>query len=266
MELVLDENGHVKLKDGLPVYKYDDGSESPFNAKTTLENLNAEIKNKTEESTRHFTNLEKTKKDLKVFKGIDPKLALDALETVKNLKGKDLLDVNGVKILKQEMRDSFDLELKDVNTAHAAVLTEKDTSIATKDATIQYQAITQKFSNSEFFSGKTPKTIYPPEDAVRIFGHNFYVEGEGREIKIIAKDKEGKVIMSQKDHGDPADFNEAMTKFIDDHPDKARILNTTPGGPRALGNLGPGKAGEFATSVDRIAAGLKKQHPDKFNT
>ena len=91
MELVLDENGHAVLKDGLPVYKYEDGSESPFNAKTTLDNLNKKITDAVEEKTRHFAKSEELKKNLKIWKGIKPEEALEALETVKNLKTKDLL-------------------------------------------------------------------------------------------------------------------------------------------------------------------------------
>jgi len=258
MELILDEDGKVKVVDGLPVYKYEDGSESPFNAKTTLDNLNAKIGSLEEEKTRHYTKSETLKKDLKVFKGIDPKVALEAIETVKNLKTKELLDSSGVKVLKQEMREGFDAELREKDETWKKIVEEKEVLIATKASTIKHQAITQKFANSEFFSGKTPKTIYPPDDAVRIFGHMFEVEGEGKDIVILAKDKEGKTVMSQKNHGDPANFNEAMGKFIEEHPDKARILNTNPGGPPAGGNLGTGEPGKFSSPTERIAAGLKQ--------
>jgi len=237
MELILDEDGKVKVVDGLPVYKYEDGSESPFNAKTTLDNLNAKIGSLEEEKTRHYTKSETLKKDLKVFKGIDPKVALEAIETVKNLKTKELLDSSGVKVLKQEMREGFDAELREKDEAWKKIVEEKEVLI---------------------FSGKTPKTIYPPDDAVRIFGHMFEVEGEGKDIVILAKDKEGKTVMSQKNHGDPANFNEAMGKFIEEHPDKARILNTNPGGPPAGGNLGTGEPGKFSSPTERIAAGLKQ--------
>jgi len=86
----------------------------------------------------------------------------------------------------------------------------------------------------------------------------FEVDGEGKDIVIVAKDREGKTVMSQKNHGDPADFDEAMQKIIDEHSDKARILNTNPGGPPAGGNLGTGTPGEFASPTERIAAGLKQ--------
>lgn len=265
MELVLDDEGRAVLKDGLPVYKYEDGSESPFDAAKTMDNYKKRIENLEQEKTRHFTKSEDLKKELKAYKGIDPKSAQEAIETMKNLKGKELLDANGIKALKADMRESFDTELSKVHSDYKKLLDEKDTVIGVKENTIKHQAITQKFANSEFFTGEKPRTIYPPEDAVRIFSHRFFVDGEGPDIVVLGKDKEGNVMMSQKNHGDPADFDEAMARIIEEHPNKARILNTQKGGPLAGGNLEPGKDGEYASSVDRIAAGLKRQHPDKFS-
>ena len=265
MDLILDENGSVVLKDGMPVYKYEDGSESPFNAKKTLDNLNKKNSDLEEEKNRHYAKLKATEKTLKGYQGMDPKAVQDALETVKNLKGQQILDANGIKALKIDMRESFDVESQQKDTAWKAALEEKDIVIKTKEHTIRNQALTTEFANSEFFSGKNPKTIYPAKDAVKIFGHLFDVVGEGSDISIVGKDSEGKTVMSQTNHGDPADFNEAMSKFIDEHSEKARILNTSPGGPAASGNLGPGKPGEFADPKDRIAAGLKNQYPEKFN-
>ena len=201
---------------------------------------------------------------LGAYKGMKPEDVSDALETVKNLKGQQILDANGIKALKADMRESFEVELQQKESAWKIALDEKDTIIVTKEGTIRNQALTQEFANSEFFSGKNPKTIYPSKDAVKIFGHMFDVTGEGSEISIIAKNQDGTVVMSQKNHGDPADFSEAMTKFIDEHPEKTRILNTSPGGPPAGGNLGPGIIDKDASPVDKIAAGLKAQHPDKF--
>jgi len=265
MELLFDDDGHVVIKDSMPVYKYEDGSESPFNAKKTLDNLNKKNSDLEEEKSRHFTKLKATEKLLKAYKGMEPKDVADALETVKNLKGQQILDANGIKALKIDMRESFDVEVQQKESAWKTALDEKDAVILTKEKTIRNQALTQEFANSEFFSGKNPKTIYPAKDAVKIFGHMFDVTGEGSDITIIAKSLDGNVVMSQKNHGDPADFNEAMTKFIDEHPEKARILNTSPGGPLAGGNLGPGNIDKDASPVDRIAAGLKANHPGRFS-
>ena len=39
MKLKLDENKNVVLKDGMPVYTHEDGSESPFNAKSAMDKI-----------------------------------------------------------------------------------------------------------------------------------------------------------------------------------------------------------------------------------
>ena len=47
MKLKLDENGHVVVSDGKPVYVHDDGKEIPFDAPAAMQKisgLNAEAK------------------------------------------------------------------------------------------------------------------------------------------------------------------------------------------------------------------------------
>ena len=73
-------------------------------------------------------------------------------------------------------------------------------------------------------------------------------------------------MMSQKNHGEPADFEEAISRIIDDHPRREQILNTHPGGIQARGNLGSGDKKEFATTADKIASGLKNQFPQDFRS
>jgi hypothetical protein len=53
MKLKVDEKGVVALENGLPIYEYEDGSSSPFDADTTLTGLNGRIKNLEEEKNRH---------------------------------------------------------------------------------------------------------------------------------------------------------------------------------------------------------------------
>jgi len=264
MKLVTDENGNVVLKDGLPVYKYADGSQSPFDAAATLQGLEKNIADLKEERTRHYTKAEQLKKDLEVYKGLDPELAFEALETVSNLKSKEILDANGIKVLKADMTKSFDKEKQEIRQGHEKEIAKIASKIGEKDAIIKNLLITTKFSNSPHFSGKDQKTIYCPEDAVKIFGDRFQVDEKTLEIRGL--DRSGEIMMSQKNHGDPADFEEAVSRVIDEHPRKAQILNTHQGGLPARGNLGSGKDKEFANTADKIAAGLKNRYPGDFGT
>ena len=89
MKLKLDDAGHVVVQDGKPVYVYEDGKESPFDAAATLQTisrLNSEAKS-------HRERAEVAEKSLKAFSGItDPAAAIRALETVSNLDLKKLVD------------------------------------------------------------------------------------------------------------------------------------------------------------------------------
>lgn len=85
MKLKLDENGHVVVSDGKPVYINDEGKEIAFDVAgtvATISRLNGEAKS-------HRERAETAEGALKAFEGIqDPKAALQALETIKNLDAK----------------------------------------------------------------------------------------------------------------------------------------------------------------------------------
>ena len=129
MTLVM-EDGQAKLEDGMPVYEYEDGSKAPFDAQSTTDNLEEKVTKLTDEKDRHFKAANKAKDGLKVFKGIDPEKAKDALETVKALKDKDLLDANAVKAIKAEMAENFKADkknlIKDTETKLAEILLQED--------------------------------------------------------------------------------------------------------------------------------------------
>lgn len=263
----LDADGKVEMKDGFPIYIYEDGSESPFDAVKTVGTLNAQIDDLKVGNEKHKTVNTKLRGELKPFKDLDPAKAREALETVTAMSAKEILDANGVKALKVEMRNSFEGEkvelVKGFNT-------EKQDLVAastTKDSTIRHLMITSEFAKSDYFTGAKPKTIYPPSDAVKIFGGSFKVQGEGPEVKVVAVNSDGETpLMSKQNHGEPAEFNEAIGLLIESHPQKNRIMNVSPGGPGGgFGNQGAGgELDENAKGIDLIAAGLKKQHPDKF--
>lgn len=267
MKLKLDDKGQAVLQDGCPVYVYDDGREAPFDAATTLNNYTQRIANLEEEKTRHYTKSSQYKEDLKKFEGIDPEKARAAMATVQNLKDKQLLDSQGIEALKTEMRSSFDGEKKQLVDNHNKALQLKDADIQERDATIHDLLVTQRFHMSDYFTGENPKTIYPPEDAAKIFGHHFFVEqvqGTNKR-RVIAKDSDGNVVMSRKNHGDPAGFDEAMQIIIDKHPNKNRFLASGKGGgPDTYGNTGPGAGDVKGAGLTKIATGLKKQFGNRF--
>jgi hypothetical protein len=89
MKLKLDEKGNVVVQDGKPVYVADDGKEIAFDAPATRDTITRLNK----EAQSHRERAEVAEGRIKDFEGIeDPDKARKALETVKNLDDKKLID------------------------------------------------------------------------------------------------------------------------------------------------------------------------------
>jgi hypothetical protein len=267
MELVL-EDGKAKMEDGMPVYKYEDGSEAPFDAQKTTDNLEEQVSNLTSEKDRHFKSAKKAKDALVVFKGIDPTAAKDALETVKALKDKELLDANGVKAIKAEMAENFETDKKNLIEDHTTKLGEKDSVIGAHKKAIFDLAVFSQFATSEWFNGPNRKCVYTARDAAKIWGSNFQVDindDGSHQVKPI--DDDGKPLLSKTEHGAPAKFDEAIEKLIERRPDKHELIrdpNASSHGPASQGNQDHLKPGGEQDTQTKVSQGLKKQFGGMF--
>ena len=73
MKLKLDENGHVVVENGMPVYVHEDGKEIPFDATKATAKI-AELKNtvkpksRRKQNSRHFRGLTIRKQQSKPWK------------------------------------------------------------------------------------------------------------------------------------------------------------------------------------------------------
>ncbi|TYG33327.1 hypothetical protein FW755_12435 [Lonepinella koalarum] len=221
MKLKLDENGQVVVIDGKPVYVYDDGKEIPFDAEQATRKI-AELNN---ESKTHRLAKEKAEADLKKFEGInDVDAAKKALETVKNLDDKKLIDAGEAEKVKAEVVKNYE-----------AKLAEKDAEITKAQQQLHQEVIGGAFARSTFIADK----MAIPVDLVQsFFGKHFTFENG----KIIAKDNLGNPIFSRKNAGEMADFDEAMEFIVSAYPQKDHILKPT-------GNQGGG-SGSGATGAD----------------
>lgn len=271
MKLVLDDNGHAVLKkteDGkiLPVYEYEDGVRKEFDAGATLAGLNKKLDAEKEEKQRHYNKAEEYKTRLESYGDIDPEKAKDAITKVKNLSDKKIMDEKGIEAIKLQERQDMKLLAEERENAlkesHKKLLDERDTTITSQGSLIRNLVIDNLFANSEYFSGDNRKTIYPAQDAAKIFGHHFHTKIEDGRVIVEAKDSAGKPIMSKVDHGEPADFNEAIGLILDKHPRKTEIMRSGSGGggPDSDGNLGGSdKKLKDMTSVEKIKVGLEKR-------
>lgn len=208
----------------LPVFIHADGKEAPFDADSTLgtiSRLNGEAKS-------HRERAEKAEGSLKAFEGItDPAAALKALNTVKSLDDKKLIDAGEA----QRVRDEA---IKSVQAQFEPVVKERDTL----KGELYAEKIGGSFARSKFIADK----VAIPADMVQAaFGRHFTVEGG----KIVAKDANGNQLFSRTRHGEPADFDEALELLVDAYPHKASILKGSgASGGGASGSQGGGGNGK----------------------
>lgn len=203
MKLKLDESGHVVVKDGLPVYVHDNGSEVTNDAAANV----AKIKSLADQ-------LEEAKKEAKTlatkYAGIeDPDAARSALQVVANLDSKKLVDAGKVDEL-----------LKERSAAAEKAWSEKEknytTTIAEKESRIYRLSVGNKFATSKVFDPK--KLAITPRMAEALWGNRFKVEGDD----IVPYDEHGKKVYSSERPGELASFDEAIASFIAADPDRDR--------------------------------------------
>jgi hypothetical protein len=220
MKLKLDDAGHVVLQEGKPVYVADDGKEIAFDAPTAF----AKIGQLTGENRAFRTRADTAEASLKIFEGIDPAAAKKAIDTVKNLDDKKLIDAGQAETIKTEAIRAVEEKYKPV--------VEKLTAAEQRLVDLE---IGGAFSNSKFVA---EKVAYPASHLRSIFGQNLEI----KDGKIVAKDRSGNPIYSRSKPGELADFDEAIEHLVETDPAKDSMLKApqrqgdgkqpgAPGGP-----------------------------------
>ncbi|MFZ3193694.1 MAG: DUF6651 domain-containing protein [Moraxellaceae bacterium] len=202
MKLKLDENGHVVVQDGKPVYVHADGKELAFDAAHALEKIGTLNR----EAQGHREAKESAEGKLKAFEGIeDAAAARKALETVKNLDQKKLVDAGEVEKVKLEA---------------IKALEEQYAPVVKKAQDLEQQLIGEKiggsFSRSKFIA---EKLAIPADMAQAAFGSAFKLE-DGRVVAY----QGGNKIFSRAKPGELADFDEALETLISSYPHRDSIL------------------------------------------
>lgn len=200
--------------DGNPIYVDANGREMSVKH-DTISNLNREAKTHREAKEAAETALAK-------YKDItDPAAAVAALETVKNIDAKKLIDAGEVEKVKTDIRNEFTTQLS-----------EKDSALAAAQQKIDNMLIDSVFNSSEFINERVavPRDFF--QAAMR---NNFKVE----DGKVVAYDPAGNRLMSKKTVGEYASPNEALELLVEAHPQKDVILKA----PDASGSGGNGNGG-----------------------
>lgn len=239
MPLKFNEQGQVVLNEAkLPIFIHADGTEAPLDVDSTV----ARISVLNNESAAHRNEAKKFKEALEKFAGIeDPAAALKALDTMKSLDQKKLIDAGEVDIVKRQVSEAYDKKLAD-----------KDVEIQNKDKHIYKLEVSNRFTASPFV---TEKLILPPDIAETYFGQNFKVE-DGTVVGYL----NGQKCYSKERPGELANFEEAIEMMVQTYPQRDKILkgkassgfdskDSSKGHKQDTGNL---------TSTEKIAAGLKQ--------
>lgn len=242
------EDGTIEIENGNPVYVHPDGKEVPFDADGALRSISNFIK-ESKVSKKQISDLTER---LSSFESIgDPAEAMKAIETIKNLDAKKLVDAGQIDILKNEMSRTFTEKESDLRKQWQTKEQEYQDSLRKKEESIYSLMLNGKFSSSPFIS---EKTLLPPDVASTFFGKHFKVEGEGTDARIVGY-LNGERIPSRERFGEPADFEEALVTIVDAYPHKDRILKTgMAGGSGSTGNKMP----TSSAKVQYIAADDKK--------
>jgi hypothetical protein len=194
----------------LPVFVHPDGKESAFDADSTI----ATITRLNGEAKGHRERAEAAETALKPFAGItDAAAAMKALNTVKNLDDKKLVDAGEVERVKAEA-------IKAIEERYAPVTKE----VETLKSQLHAQMVGGAFSRSKFiaekFAAEGPAGV---EIAQALFGARLKVE----DGKVIGYDASGNKLYSRSRPGELADPDEAIELLIDAYPHKGSILKGT---------------------------------------
>ena len=226
MKLKLNDDGFAEVRDGKPVYVDDNGKEHVYDApamRNSLDKLNGDLA-----ETRKAK--ERAEQLAQKFADIDPEAARKAMETVKNLDDKKLVDADQVQRIKDETAAAFQKRLDEANKEREQLLTQ-----------YAQEKLAGAFSGSKFVK---ERLAIPPDMVQAAFARHF----EFKDGRINPKDANGNPIYSDSNPGDVASFDEALEKIVQQYPHRDSILKGT-------GNSGsgaqPGESGNGVRTITR---------------
>ena len=236
MKLKLDANGNVVVQDGKPVYVLDDGREVAHDAAATV----AKISSLNGEAMSHRQAKEAAEAALKPFKdaGIeDAAAAAAALQTMANINSGDLTTAAKV----QEIKDAATRSANEAVATATRAAQEKEKQLteqlAQRTSELNTHIIGGSFASSAYIKDKL---AIPADMAQKFFGDRFKVEAG----KLVPMDANGNPIFSATNHGNHADFDEAIQAMVGQYAHKDSILKGSgaSGGGAGGNNGGSGGA------------------------
>jgi len=232
---------YAETESGMPVYVDDDGKTTTYDSVA----MHASIRNLNHESKTQREAKEALETQIKAFEDIDPEAARKALETIKNMDGKKLIDTGEVERLKKEITDSFQKKLDDSNTENESLRSQYSS-----------EKLNSAFASSDYIK---EKLAVPSDMAQATFAKHFVF----KDGKINPVDVNGNPIYSDSNPGDVATFDEALEKIVKQYPHRDSILKGS--GHNGSGAEPPGAGGK-RTITRKQFEGLSPTEQHKFAT
>lgn len=194
-----------------------------------------EINGLTSALNKERDNRSKLEKTLKKFEGIENvEDALKAMDTVKNLDAKKLIDAGEVEKVKAEVAKAMQSKIDELQR-HADDLKDQ---VKQKENILHQELIGGRFARSKFIN---EKLTIPPDMVQFRFGNQFQV----KDGKVIAFDQHGNELYSKNKPGELAEFDEALELIVSSYQNKDSIL-------KGNNATGPG----VQTGGHRLPAGI----------
>lgn len=216
---------------GHPLY-LSDGKEIEVDAAHATKKI-AEVQ---AEAKNHRVGKEEAEAKLKAFEGIsDPAAAIKAMDTVKNLDDKTLVDAGKVEEIKAAAIKATEEKYKPIQDERDKLKSDLD-----------QEMIGGRFARSKFIQDN----IAVPADMIENqFRKNFSIE----DGKVVAKDNNGNMIYSKTKPGEIADFDEALEAIVEGYAHKDNILKGTghKGSGSEPGGGGGGRGGGTGSTMSR---------------
>lgn len=224
MKLKMNEQGQPVLQDGHPVYVYDDGKEVAVN----VAELHAKVHSLNGESAGRRKRIEELEALNAKFQGIeDPAAALKALETLKSIDAKKLVDAGEVERLKADI-------LRGAEETWGPKYKAAEERAEKAEKQLYQEMIGGAFARSKFI---TEKMAIPADFVQAALGQYFKIE-DGH---VVAYHPSGERMMSRTKVGDPAGFDEGLEVLVMNHPRRDSLLKSSlQGGGGAPSNGGGG--------------------------